>query len=190
MNAATAARWCISTSRSWAASCAPAIASVGTVVTRSAAPAGNSRTWPSTMPRAGPRPMSLPDERGGTAVGFLHRTVRCLAGLGVRVRAVMTDNGSCYRARRFRQACLRLGIRPLFTRPYTPRTNGKAERFIKTALHEWAYARRFPHSRERRLELAAWLHHYNWHWRHTSLGGHAPITRVVVSADNLVRLHS
>jgi len=132
----------------------------------------------------------LPDERGGTAVGFLHRTVRCLAGLGVRVRAVMTDNGSCYRARRFRQACQRLGIRHLFTRPYTPRTNGKAERFIKTALHEWAYARRFPHSRERRLELAAWLHHYNWHWRHTSLGGHAPITRVVVSADNLVSLHS
>ena len=85
----------------------------------------------------------LPDERGGTAVGFLHRTVRCLAGLGVRVRAVMTDNGSCYRARRFRQACQRLGIRHLFTRPYTPRTNGKAERFIKTALHEWAYARGF-----------------------------------------------
>jgi len=132
----------------------------------------------------------LPDERGGTAVGFLHRTVRRLAGLGVRVRAVMTDNGSCYRARRFRQACQRLGIRHLFTRPYTPRTNGKAERFIKTALHEWAYARRFRHSRERRLELAAWLHHYNWHRRHTSLGGHAPITRVVVSADNLVRLHS
>jgi transposase InsO family protein len=132
----------------------------------------------------------LPDERGGTASGFLRRTVRRLAGLGVRVRAIMTDNGSCYRSRRFRAACRRLGIRHLFTRPYTPRTNGKAERFIKTALHEWAYARLYRHSRERRLELAEWLHYYNWHRRHTSLNGQAPITRVVVSADNLVRLHS
>jgi transposase InsO family protein len=132
----------------------------------------------------------LPDERGGTAIGFLRRTVRRLATLGVRVRAVMTDNGSCYRSRRFRAACARLGIRQLFTRPYTPQTNGKAERFIKTALHEWAYAARYRHSDERRRQLARWLHYYNWHRRHTSLNGQAPITRVVVSADNLVRLHT
>ena len=132
----------------------------------------------------------LPDERGGTALGFLRRTVRRLAGFGVRVQAIMTDNGSCYRSRRFRAACQHLGIRHLFTRPYTPRTNGKAERFIKTALHEWAYVRLYRHSHARRLELAEWLHHYNWHRRHTSLGGQPPITRLIPSADNLVRLHS
>ncbi len=86
----------------------------------------------------------------GTAAGFLPRTVRGLRRLGVRVAAVMTDNGSGYRSRRFRATCQRLGLRHLFTRPYTPRTNGKVERFIKTALLEWAYARLYRHSDERR----------------------------------------
>jgi transposase InsO family protein len=131
----------------------------------------------------------LPDERGGTAAGFLERTVRGLRRLGVRVTAVMTDNGSCYRARRFAATCRRLGLRQLFTRPYTPRTNGKAERFIKTALVEWAYARLYRHSEDRARALAAWLHHYNWHRPHTAAHGQPPITRVV-SADNLVRLHN
>ncbi len=131
----------------------------------------------------------LPDERGGTAAGFLQRTVRGLRRLGVRVAAVMTDNGSCYRSRRFRATCQRLGLRHLFTRPYTPRTNGKVERLIKTALLEWAYARLYRHSDERRRALLTWLHHYNWHRPHTSLGGRPPITRVL-TAENLVRLHS
>jgi len=131
----------------------------------------------------------LPDERGGTAAGFLRRTVRGLRRLGVRVAAVMTDNGSCYRSRRFAATCRRLGLRHLFTRPYTPRTNGKAERFIKTALLEWAYVRLYRHSEERTRALAAWLHHYHWHRPHTAAHGQPPITRIV-SADNLVRLHS
>jgi transposase InsO family protein len=131
----------------------------------------------------------LPDERGGTAVGFLRRTVRGLRRLGVRVAGVMTDNGSCCRSRRFAAACRQLGIRHLFTRPYTPRTNGKAERFIKTSLLEWAYVRLYRHSEERARALTAWLHHYNWHRPHTATAGQPPITRVV-SADNLVRLHS
>jgi transposase InsO family protein len=131
----------------------------------------------------------LPDERGGTAAGFLQRTVRGLRRLGVRVAAVMTDNGSCYRSRRFRTTCQRLRLRHLFTRPYTPRTNGKVERFIKTALLEWAYARLYHHSDDRRRALALWLHHYNWHRPHTSLGGRPPITRVL-TATNLVRLHT
>lgn len=131
----------------------------------------------------------LPDECGGTASGFLRRTVCGLRRLGVRVAAVMTDNGSGYRSRRFATTCRRLGLRHLFTRPYTPRTNGKVERFIKTALLEWAYARVYRHSEERRRALPTWLHHYNWHRHHTSLGGRPPITRVL-SADNLVRLHS
>jgi transposase InsO family protein len=131
----------------------------------------------------------LPDERGGTAGGFLRRTVQGLRRLGVRVAAVMTDNGSCYRSRRFAAACRQLGIRHLFTRPYTPRTNGKAERFIKTSLLEWAYVRLYRHSDERARALTAWLHHYNWHRPHTAVAGQPPITRVV-SADNLVRLHN
>ena len=115
----------------------------------------------------------LPDEGGGTASGFLQRTVRGLRRLGVRVAAVMTDNGSCYRSHRFAAACRRLGLRHLRTRRYTPRTNGKVERFIKTALLEWAYARVYRHSDERRAALGPWLHHYNWHRRRTSLGAQA-----------------
>jgi transposase InsO family protein len=131
----------------------------------------------------------LPDERQGTAVGFLHRTVRGLRRLGVRVAAVMTDNGSCYKSHRFAAACRRLGLRHLRTRRYTPRTNGKVERFIKTALLEWAYARVYRHSDERRTALGPWLHYYNWHRRHTSLGGQPPVTRIL-PANKLVRLHT
>lgn len=131
----------------------------------------------------------LPDARSGTAVGFLRRTVYGLRRLGVRVAAVMTDNGSCYKSHRFGAACRRLGLRHVRTRRYTPRTNGKVERFIKTALLEWAYARVYRHSDERRAALPSWLHHYNWHRPHTSIGGRPPITRVV-SADDLVRLHT
>ena len=131
----------------------------------------------------------LPDERGGTAAGFLVRTVRGLRRLGVQIAAVLTDNGSCYRSKRFAATCRRLGIRQLFTRRYTPRTNGKAERFIKTALLEWAYVRLYRHSEERTRALATWLHHYNWHRPHTAAHGQPPITRIV-AADNLVRLHS
>jgi transposase InsO family protein len=131
----------------------------------------------------------LPDECGGTAAGFLLRTVRGLRRLGVRIAAVMTDNGSCYRSKRFAATCRRLGLRQLFTRRYTPRTNGKAERFIKTALLEWAYVRLYRHSDERTRALAAWLHHYNWHRPHTAAHGLPPITRIV-PADNLVRLHT
>jgi len=131
----------------------------------------------------------LPDEQGGTAAGFLRRTVQALRRLGVRVAAVMTDNGSCYRSRRFARTCHRLGLRHLFTRPYTPRTNGKVERFIKAARLEWAYARLYRHSDERRHQLVHWLHHYNWHRPHGSLHGQPPITRVL-TADNVVRLHS
>jgi transposase InsO family protein len=131
----------------------------------------------------------LPDETGGTAAGFLTRTVRALRRLGVRVAAIMTDNGAGYRSHRFAATCQQLGVRHLFTRRYTPRTNGKAERFIKTAVLEWAYVRLYRHSEERAAALAAWLHHYNWHRPHTAAHGLPPITRIV-AADNLVRLHS
>lgn len=132
----------------------------------------------------------LPDERKESAVAFLQAALAYYASLGVSILRVMTDNGACYRSRRFAATCHAFGLRHLFTRPYTPRTNGKAERFIKTALLEWAYVRLYRHSEERAQALTHWLHHYNWHRPHTALGGQPPITRVVSSADNLVRLHS
>lgn len=109
--------------------------------------------------------------RAGRRRAFLARTVRGLRRLGVRVAVVMTDNGAGYRSHRFAATCRRLGIRQIFTRRYTPRTNGQAERFIKTALLEWAYVRRYRHAEERAQALAAWLHHYNWHRPHTAAHG-------------------
>lgn len=100
----------------------------------------------------------------------------------------MTDNGSCYRSRTFRAACKRLGLRQTFTRPYTPRTNGKAERFIQTALCEWAYARAYQNSDQRSEELPNWLHRYNWHRPHAGLASKPPISRLGLAEDNLLRL--
>ena len=120
----------------------------------------------------------LPDERGGTAAGFLQRTVRGLQRLGVRVAAVMTDNGSCYRSKRFAATCRRLGIRQLFTRPYTPRTNGKAERFIRTLLAGWAHGALYRNSTERTAALDAWIDYYNHQRRHSALGHKPPIARL------------
>lgn len=82
---------------------------------------------------------------------------------GIRVQRVMTDNGSAYQSKAFAAACRRLGVRHLRTRPYTPQTNGKAERFIQTCLREWAYATSYATSQQRREALQDWLHHYNCH---------------------------
>ena len=90
-----------------------------------------------------------PDERKESAVAFLQASVAYYKQLGITVERVMTDNGSCYRSKAFRKACQLLGVRQIFTKPYTPRTNGKAERFIQTALREWAYARAYPSSKHR-----------------------------------------
>jgi transposase InsO family protein len=109
---------------------------------------------------------------------------------GVEVARVMTDNGSCYRSKAFRDACRDLGVRHIRTRPYTPKTNGKAERFIQTALREWAYARPYPSSDRRAAEQPAWLHRYNWHRPHSSLKSKPPISRLGLPEDNLLRLHS
>jgi transposase InsO family protein len=131
-----------------------------------------------------------PDEHGVTAAAFLERAVAYYASFGVRVRRVMTDNGACYLSKAFQAACARLQLRHLRTRPYTPRTNGKAERFIQSALREWAYAHAYRRSQERSATLPLWLHRYNWHRPHHSLGLNPPISRLALSADNLVRLHS
>jgi transposase InsO family protein len=132
----------------------------------------------------------MADQRKESAVAFLEAPVAYFASLGIRSERVMTDNGSCYRSKTFRAACKRLGLRQIFTRPYTPRTNGKAERFIQSALREWAYARAYQNSDQRSAELLEWLHRYNWHRPHGSLKANTPISRLGLSEDNLLRLHS
>ncbi len=132
----------------------------------------------------------LPDEKKQSAVAFLRAAVAYYASLGVTVARVMTDNGACYKAHAFRDACRDLGLRHIRTRPYTPKTNGKAERFIQTALREWAYARAYPTSDDRGDELPRWLHRYNWHRPHGSLNSKPPISRLALTSNNLLRLHS
>ncbi len=124
----------------------------------------------------------LPDEKGVTSVAFLRRAVAWLAGRGVRVRRVMTDNGSGYVAKDFTAAVAAIRAKHIRTRPYTPRTNGKAERFIQTMLREWAYGRTYAHSAHRRLALPAWVRRYNERRPHGSLGGAPPITRLQEAA--------
>lgn len=131
-----------------------------------------------------------PDERKESAVAFLKAAVAYYASLGVIVERVMTDNGSCYRSKAFGRACKRLGLKHIRTRPYTPKTNGKAERFIQTSLREWAYARAYNTSDERADELPFWMHRYNWHRPHGSIGSKPPITRLGLTGNNLLRLHS
>jgi transposase InsO family protein len=110
-------------------------------------------------------------ERRRSAVAFLKAAVAYYATLGVAVERVMTDNGSCYRSSTFRNACRRLGLKHIRTRPYTPKTNGKAERFVQTCLREWAYARAYLNSKQRARELPFFLHRYNWHRPHASISG-------------------
>jgi transposase InsO family protein len=129
-------------------------------------------------------------ERRSCAVAFLKAAVAYYKSLGITVLRVMTDNGSCYRSRAFARACRRLDLKHVRTRPYTPRTNGKAERFIQTALREWAYARAYLDAKQRAQELPFFLHRYNWHRPHAGIGRVPPITRLGLNRNNLLRLHS
>ena len=130
----------------------------------------------------------LPDELGSTAAGFLERAVAWFSQRGIRVHKVLTDNGSCYRSHTFNQLCSRLGIRHSRTRPYRPRTNGKAERFIQTLLREWAYASTFTSSAARIDLLARYLHFYNHHRAHSALNRASPIAWI--GGNNLVGIDS
>ncbi len=102
----------------------------------------------------------------------------------------MTANGSCYKSHAFAEACADLGIKHIRTKPYTPQTNGKAERFVQTTIREWAYANEYQTSDERKADLPKWLPHYNWHRPHASLGKKPPVSRLGLDRDNLLRLHS
>jgi transposase InsO family protein len=120
----------------------------------------------------------LQDERGASAAAFLERAVAWFADRGVQVERVMSDNGSCYVSREHARACAALGLRHLRTRPYRPRTNGKAERFIQTLQNDWAYGRVYASSAERRQHLPAWLNHYNYRRPHGSLSHRPPAARL------------
>lgn len=130
------------------------------------------------------------NEKKRSAVAFLKAAIAYYKSLGVTVARVMTDNGACYRSKAFARACQRFKLKHIRTKPYTPKTNGKAERFIQTALREWAYARAYPTSDHRAEELPIWLHRYNWHRPHGSLKSKTPISRLSLAEDNLLRLHS
>ena len=121
-----------------------------------------------------------PDERGETCAGFLRRAAAAFAAQGISaIERVMTDNALAYRrSTAWQQALTDLGAQARFTRRYRPQTNGKAERFNRTLLEEWAYARPFSSGAERAAALPGWLHTYNNHRTHTALGGHPPISRV------------
>jgi len=131
-----------------------------------------------------------PDERTASAVQFLENAYAYYASLGVRLKAVLTDNGSAFRSKDFRRACQSLGLKQRFTRAYRPQTNGKAERFIQSALREWAYAFTYQHSRQRTETLEAWIHHYNWHRPHQGIAGATPMSRLTSSRNNLLTLHT
>lgn len=131
----------------------------------------------------------LPDETVDSAIVFLRAAIAYYAGLGITIRELLTDNGGGYRSRDFARTCRELGLRHRFTRPYTPRTNGKAERFIQTALREWAYARAYSRSHQRIAALPRWLHGYNWHRPHASLAGQPPVSRLGLDRNNVLRLH-
>lgn len=131
-----------------------------------------------------------PDERQASAVSFLRAAVDYFADLKVRVQRVITDNGPSFRSALFAQTCLEYGIAQKFTRAFRPQTNGKAERFIQSALREWAYGRPYDDSQARGRALPVWNHFYNWHRRHHGIDCLPPMSRLSASRKNLLTLHS
>lgn len=131
----------------------------------------------------------LPDQKHGSAILFFHMARAFYSRFGIAFRRVLTDNGSCYRDGRFRMTLRKANVKHRFTRPYTPKTNGKAERFIQTSLREWAYARSYQNSLEREQELDLWLHDYNFHRPHASLNLNTPASRSDLNRNNLLSLH-
>jgi transposase InsO family protein/transposase-like protein len=124
----------------------------------------------------------LPDQRGPACGAFLARAIAWYRARGITCTRVLSDNGSGYRSRVFRDACGALALRHRRTRPYTPRTNGKAERFIQTLLREWAYVEPYATSQERRRALRPWVRYYNSERPHASLGYQPPLTRLQSAA--------
>ena len=131
-----------------------------------------------------------PDEKKESAVAFLHAATSYFASLKVPIQRVITDNGPAFHSAAFGATCLELGIAQRFTRAYRPQTNGKAERFIQSALREWAYGRAYRNSDERQAALLIWLHFYNWHRQHHGIGCQPPMSRLSTSRKNVLTLHN
>jgi len=131
-----------------------------------------------------------PDESRHSAQAFVRAAAAYFASLGVAIQRVLTDNGMSFRSAAFSQACLELGITQKFTRAYRPQTNGKAERFIQSALREWAYGRTYQNSDQRRAALPLWNHFYNWHRPHHGINLAPPMSRLSTPRKNLLTLHS
>lgn len=127
----------------------------------------------------------LPDEKGVTCAGFLERAAAWFGRRGIVIERVMTDNGPGYRSRDFRRVCEALDARHIFTRPYTPRTNGKAERFIQTCKKEWAYARPYRSSAAREKALHRFMSYYNCHRPHWGIGRKTPQLRLTELVNNV-----
>ena len=132
----------------------------------------------------------MPDEKIGSVLQFLREALAYFASLGIEVRQLMSDNGSAYRSYPVAAFLHQQVIEHIFTRPYTPRTNGKAERFIQTSLREWAYAAVYQNSNHRHQHLQPWLHRYNWHRPHTALKLKTPIQSLSLHMNNVLRLHT
>ncbi len=132
----------------------------------------------------------LPDQTHASAIRFFHMARAHYSRFGFSIRRVLTDNGSCYRHHLFGHTLRQAAVKHHFTRIYRPQTNGKAERFIQTALREWAYARTYQNSTERQTHLDSWLHDYNFHRPHASLNLNPPVSRSGLSRNNLLSLHS
>jgi transposase InsO family protein len=126
----------------------------------------------------------LPDQKSETTIGFLREAVAFFAQRNVQIRALLSDNGSCYRSAKFREACQQMQMKHRRTRPYTPRTNGKAERFIQTALREWAYATLWDNSDQRDAQLQPWTDFYNHQRPHASLKLSTPNSRLLTSTTS------
>jgi transposase InsO family protein len=133
----------------------------------------------------------LPDEKTKTVIGFLRRAVGFYRSHGITVVGLMTDNGPAYRSAAHALACRAMGIKHIRTQPYRPQTNGKAERFIRTMLREWAYAAVYGSSPERAAALSGWLERYNYRRRHGALGHRPPIQRLrELTGNNVAGIYS
>ena len=132
----------------------------------------------------------FPDEKTPSVLAALHQALAFYQAHGIQIQRVLTDQGSTYRSKRFAAACQQLGLKHLFTKPYRPQTNGKAERFIQTITREWAYARPYDSSDHRASFLPLYLHDYNFHRPHSALNYKSPASRLPQSADNVSRYNS
>jgi transposase InsO family protein len=132
----------------------------------------------------------LPDERTPSVLNALQQAVSFYSAHGIKIQQVLTDRGSTYRSKLFAASCHQLGLKHLFTKPYRPQTNGKAERFIQTITREWAYARSYTSSNHRATFLPHYLHDYNFHRPHSALKSLPPSSRLPKTADNVSRYNS